>query len=607
MSAWSGGAMDDVTTTVDDNDDFDALLEASSLGAPGVIAAIGTTPSNARRRFDQAARHPQSRTIETMAAAEDTDARPSGHHAPTHPVPLPKSTPQLRTSSTVTTGTGKTAAYLQYVHSVDLVVSERHGHAARTPRFCIGVSDREELLRLALGLGGQAHPWSLVLSDLGAVLPQRSAVPFRAVGPLRSRTTLGDEVAAWFADCRSLPFAPSCESLLRPFVTLGDLREGTGGPGKATADSVTLRKPMAGVRETRNALLPLCVRDDLIDVGAWVDDTCVAQDAARGGLDACLRGPAAHAALPRPAGACLSWMSASPHPKLLAWPAAGSRPWASLRAAAADLALCAPTEGGLLTRALPMAHGAETRPACQSLGKLLSWRILQPVLDQGWWHLLDDDSLKRRSECLGGKGTQFWPYAVTLSCLHRGETFQKVLWTPGPQQPSSKHAAAQGSLAAKGRPERTCETSARIAAQTVRTETVGKLHLSAPVGTLPLPTRLCYRSNDPYAVEAVFTQEDMVVSWTFARDLLTDGMQEQAGDGDVRVWPSASDAARIFIELSPPAGTALVSLPRSYVQDFLSQTTNIVPIGAEHTYISPVLHTLERQLSQLTTHPGISG
>ncbi|ARH89033.1 hypothetical protein STRMOE7_00245 [Streptomyces sp. MOE7] len=165
-----------------------------------------------------------------------------------------------------------------------------------------------------------------------------------------------------------------------------------------------------------------------------------------------------------------------------------------------------------------------------------------------------------------------------------------------------------GSTSVEGWPQRPGDASAFIGAQTVLTEISGKLHLSRPVDTLLLSTRFNYRSDDPYAVETVFAHGDLSVSWTFARDLLTDGMQERAGDGDVRVWPSTStsDGARIFIELSPPAGTALVSLPRSSVEEFLNQTTSIVPTGAEHTYLSPTLHELERQVNQLTTHPGSS-
>ncbi|WP_371591768.1 SsgA family sporulation/cell division regulator [Streptomyces virginiae] len=159
------------------------------------------------------------------------------------------------------------------------------------------------------------------------------------------------------------------------------------------------------------------------------------------------------------------------------------------------------------------------------------------------------------------------------------------------------------------RPRQTSDAGALRTRHTVETETTGRLHLDTQASiTLPLPTHINYRATDPYAVEAVFTQEDGDVTWTFSRELLADGMHARAGTGDVAIWPGTGtgikDDAQIFIELSPPSGTALVSLPRACVEEFLNQTTSIVPAGAEHTYISPTLQELERQLNQLARHPG---
>ncbi|MFD5125727.1 SsgA family sporulation/cell division regulator [Streptomyces sp. NPDC058385] len=137
------------------------------------------------------------------------------------------------------------------------------------------------------------------------------------------------------------------------------------------------------------------------------------------------------------------------------------------------------------------------------------------------------------------------------------------------------------------------------------------LHQNGPdSSTLPLPARFSYRAADPYAVQAVFEQGGGDITWTFARDLLSDGMHARTGDGDVTVWTSTGsdqhDAARTYIELSPPSGTALLSLPRARVEEFLSQTISIVPPGTEHAYVSSSLHDLETSLHQLTSHPGSS-
>jgi hypothetical protein len=57
---------------------------------------------------------------------------------------------------------------------------------------------------------------------------------------------------------------------------------------------------------------------------------------------------------------------------------------------------------------------------------------------------------------------------------------------------------------------------------------------------MPLAASLFYSSKDPYAIRVVFYDGDgEPVEWTFARDLLSTGLQERAGPGDVTVWPSA--------------------------------------------------------------------
>ena len=48
--------------------------------------------------------------------------------------------------------------------------------------------------------------------------------------------------------------------------------------------------------------------------------------------------------------------------------------------------------------------------------------------------------------------------------------------------------------------------------------------------------------------------------WTFGRELLSDGLYEPSGDGDVHVWPCLDSDGRavVIIELCSPDGEALV-------------------------------------------------
>jgi hypothetical protein len=108
---------------------------------------------------------------------------------------------------------------------------------------------------------------------------------------------------------------------------------------------------------------------------------------------------------------------------------------------------------------------------------------------------------------------------------------------------------------------------------------------------MPLAASLFYSSEDPYAIRVVFHDgADEPVEWTFARDLLSMGLQERRGPGDVTVWPSAgSDGGApgsvLNIELCSPFGQAHFEASASGISDFLRRTYRIIPIGAESEHI----------------------
>lgn len=120
---------------------------------------------------------------------------------------------------------------------------------------------------------------------------------------------------------------------------------------------------------------------------------------------------------------------------------------------------------------------------------------------------------------------------------------------------------------------------------TVRTEL--QLRLVVP-GSLPMPVRagMSYDAADPYAVTVAFhtgsgSTAD-VVQWTFARELLTDGVTAPVGMGDVRVWPCTSDSQPVVcLSLSSPSGRALFEVPEPELIEFLTMTYVAVPTGSE--------------------------
>ncbi len=101
---------------------------------------------------------------------------------------------------------------------------------------------------------------------------------------------------------------------------------------------------------------------------------------------------------------------------------------------------------------------------------------------------------------------------------------------------------------------------------------------------------------EPYAVTMHLRARGGDVEWTFARELLADGLYGPVGEGDVQVWPclASSGEAVVIIELSSPGGMALLQAPSRRVQEFVTRTCEVVPLGreAEHLAIDELVALL---------------
>nr|WSZ96218.1 SsgA family sporulation/cell division regulator [Streptomyces sp. NBC_00857] len=105
----------------------------------------------------------------------------------------------------------------------------------------------------------------------------------------------------------------------------------------------------------------------------------------------------------------------------------------------------------------------------------------------------------------------------------------------------------------------------------------------SPERSIPVPARLTYRTDDPYAVHIVFhIGSDTPVHWTFARELLVEGVFRPCGHGDVRIWPTKVDRrSMLCFALSSPDGDALLEVPSEAVYAWVERTLRIVPPGTE--------------------------
>jgi hypothetical protein len=96
-----------------------------------------------------------------------------------------------------------------------------------------------------------------------------------------------------------------------------------------------------------------------------------------------------------------------------------------------------------------------------------------------------------------------------------------------------------------------------------------------------VPARFTFRCDDPYAVSAVFTAGDVQVLWTFARDLLRDGLYGPAGSGDVQVAPAGR--GRVTLTLCSASEVAMLACDAADLAMFVHRVYAAVPEGEEST------------------------
>ncbi|POX40793.1 SsgA family sporulation/cell division regulator [Streptomyces sp. Ru73] len=118
----------------------------------------------------------------------------------------------------------------------------------------------------------------------------------------------------------------------------------------------------------------------------------------------------------------------------------------------------------------------------------------------------------------------------------------------------------------------------------------------SPERSVAVPARLTYRTDDPYAVHVAFhIGSDSPVNWTFARELLVEGVFRPCGHGDVRVWPTKAEGrSLVCMALSSPDGDALLEAPATAVSAWLERTLRVVPPGTEEEHLG-----IDKGLSEL--------
>ncbi|MFG2819720.1 SsgA family sporulation/cell division regulator [Kitasatospora sp. NPDC048365] len=111
--------------------------------------------------------------------------------------------------------------------------------------------------------------------------------------------------------------------------------------------------------------------------------------------------------------------------------------------------------------------------------------------------------------------------------------------------------------------------------------------VTCPGLSIPVAARLRYYRADPYAVHLdCHVDLDEPITWVFAREILTEGLNTWAGTGDVSVFPAiCAEREEILIALSVPGSTCALRAPAAQVRAFLQGTCTVVPYGSETDHL----------------------
>lgn len=102
-----------------------------------------------------------------------------------------------------------------------------------------------------------------------------------------------------------------------------------------------------------------------------------------------------------------------------------------------------------------------------------------------------------------------------------------------------------------------------------------------------VPLTLMFFKNDPLAIHLTFVDSQGPVPWTTTRELITKGLSEVVGPGDIAFWP-ISDGT-LGISLVSDDKEALIKVNHAEVKSFLEKTEILLPTGSEAPIIEQEL------------------
>lgn len=109
-----------------------------------------------------------------------------------------------------------------------------------------------------------------------------------------------------------------------------------------------------------------------------------------------------------------------------------------------------------------------------------------------------------------------------------------------------------------------------------------------------------YDAADPYAVWVTLPWIDDTHRWAMCRSLLSRGLTDPVGEGDVQLWPSTDEAGTgvVVLDLWTAHVHVVAEVSTRELYRFLTRTLAAVPFGSEDQHMD-----VDLLIGDLLSHP----
>ena len=129
--------------------------------------------------------------------------------------------------------------------------------------------------------------------------------------------------------------------------------------------------------------------------------------------------------------------------------------------------------------------------------------------------------------------------------------------------------------------------------QRVVVETAGWIRTG--IGADAVEVSLTYDPADPYAVAVGVHTDEATTTWTFARDLLADGLRSMVPLGDGRVRVQATSVLTEISRTDADGSATVLRLPWWNTREFVRLSQSLVARGEEQVDVDSWLEALTAQ------------